>query len=216
MTREFADVGPPDLRSGKRQRGLILTAACEIVRERSAEALTVAQIATRSGVSARTVKSLFPDPREGITAAFEDAVTVIEACVVACYRAREDPLDGIRAGVAATLVFFDEQPEFAWLCLVHGPACPELLPRCRQLSDNLASAIDRAFLASSPAEPPPWTAYTVVGSVLGAVRTHVLDGCGQLSTMVGSLMAMIVLPYLGPDAAHLELVRDAAARRREA
>jgi len=208
MTGGLDYLGPPGAGAARRQRDLILNAALEILREHGFEALTVAQIATHSGVSVRTVNSLFEDPRECIAAAFEDAVTVIEACVLACHRrAREDPLEGTRDGLTATLVFLDEQPELAWLCLVYGPACPQLLLRCRELTDKLTQAIDRALLPAAIGEPPPWTAHTVVGAVLGAVRARLIDGPGRLSTMSGQLMGMIVLPYLGPDAAQEELMR---------
>jgi len=215
MTREHAHLRPPGARAGQTRRNLILSAACGIVRERGAEALTAANVATRCGVSVRTISSLFDDPQECLTAAFEDAITLAEARAVAAYRACEDPFEGTRAGMTATLVFFDEQPEFAWLCLVHAPACPQLLLRCREITDTLARAIDHALRPVAPGDPPPWTGHAVVGGVLGAVRARLLNCPARLSTMAGSLMAMIVLPYLGPGAAQLEVMRDAAARRHD-
>jgi DNA-binding MarR family transcriptional regulator len=57
-------------------------------------------------------------------------------------------------------------------------------------------------------ELPPLTAEGIAGGVLSVLRWRLLDeDAGPLIALTGPLMAMIVLPYLGPAAACRELAR---------
>ena len=211
MNRIGRTISPVE-RAGQLRRGRVLSATAEIVRECGHESLTVAQIVSRAGVSTRAFNQLFDDPRECVFAAFEDAVAVISARARDAYSAQNGWVEQIRAGLGATLEFFDERPELAWLCLVHAPTDePQLLPRCRELTTALAGVIDEAVPGGPSSASPPWASHNVVGGVLGALRARVVDGPGPLSPMLPSLMATIVLPYLGPDAAQQQLMRPAAA-----
>ena len=211
MSRIVRTISPVE-QAGQLRRSRVLSAAAEIVRECGYESLTVTQLVSRAGVSTRAFKQLFDEPRECVSAAFEDAVAVVSVRARDAYRAQSGWVEQIGAGLAATLEFFDERPEFAWLCLVHAPTDePQLLPRCRELTRALADVIDAAPPAGPPRASPPWTSHNVVGGVLGALRARVVDGPGPLSPMLPSLMAIIVLPYLGPDAAEQQLMRPTAA-----
>ncbi len=211
MNRIGRTISPVE-RAGQLRRGRVLSATAEIVRECGYDSLTVAQLVSRAGVSTRAFNQLFDDPRECVFAAFEDAVAVSSARARDAYHAQNGWVEQICAGLAATLVFFDEQPEFAWLCLVHAPTNePQLLPRCREITSALADVIDETAPAGPSRGSPPWASHNVVAGVLSAVRARVVDGPGPLSPMLPSLMATIVLPYLGPDAAQQQLTRPAAA-----
>ncbi len=64
---------PLGKQAGQLRRTRVLSATAEIVRECGYESLTVAQLASRAGVSTRAFNQLFDDPRECVSAAFEDA-----------------------------------------------------------------------------------------------------------------------------------------------
>ena len=56
----------------------------------------------------------------------------------------------------------------------------------------------------------------VVGGVFSVIRARMIDGAGgPLTELAPSLMSMIVLPYLGREAAAAELARTRAALRLE-
>lgn len=144
MSRIVRTISPVE-QAGQLRRSRVLSAAAEIVRECGYESLTVTQLVSRAGVSTRAFKQLFDEPRECVSAAFEDAVAVVSVRARDAYRAQSGWVEQIGAGLAATLEFFDERPEFAWLCLVHAPTDePQLLPRCRELTRALADVIDAA------------------------------------------------------------------------
>lgn len=75
--------------------------------------------------------------------------------------------------------------------------------------DELAEVIDRGrVLTNATREPPEVTAEGVVGAIFAVLHTRVLErGEEPLTDLLGSLMSMIVLPYLGARAAGRELSR---------
>jgi AcrR family transcriptional regulator len=191
-----------------RQRARILAAATEIICEGAASSLSVAQLAARAGVSARTFTNLFSDPRTCLVEAFEDAVTLASRRASVAYNAHEDWLERIRAALGALLGFADERPELARLCILHAPSGPApLVVRCREHTDMLAKTLERDAPCPTPDSVRPWTAHAVIGAVLGAIHARLARDAGQLMPMRNQLVATIILPYLGPDAAACELAR---------
>ena len=134
--------------------------------------------------------------------------------------------DGVRAALATLLMFMDEEPGLAKLCIVEALGAGErVLDRRAKVLDELAEVIDRGRAATNATrEPPEVTAEGVVGAIFAVLHTRVLEhGKEPLTDLLGSLMSMIVLPYLGARAAGSELSRpplaipaSARARRRRA
>jgi hypothetical protein len=129
------------------------------------------------------------------------------------------------------LAFLDEDPGLGRLCIVEALGSGEqALERRRRCMVALIEAVDgvRAGLPPSK-QPPPMTGEGVVGAVFSIVHARILErdaagasrgalgaaGAGRgtaraaatppLSTLLGELMAVIVLPYLGHAAAQNEL-----------
>jgi hypothetical protein len=112
--------------------------------------------------------------------------------------------------LARLLVFMEEEPALARLCVVEALATGErVLERRAQVLDELAKAIDRGRSSTTAArEPPAVTAEGVVGGIFAVLHTRLLQEDGKpLTDLLGSLMSMIVLPYLGARAATRELGR---------
>jgi hypothetical protein len=122
-------------------------------------------------------------------------------------------VDSIRAALFALLVFFDEEPGLARLCVVQAMAGnPATLARRGAVIEQLAAAIDAGRHEAPDANPPPLTAHGIVGGTLSVIHARLLDKEPQaLVELLNPLMGTIVLPYLGPAAARRELSRRAPA-----
>jgi hypothetical protein len=88
-------------------------------------------------------------------------------------------------------------------------AGPRVQRRRAEILRQLAESLQRGGAeAGSGRELLPLTGEGIVGAVLGVVHTRLLSGRpGVMLELSNPLMAMIVLPYLGPGAAQKELER---------
>ena len=221
--------GPVPGRVAEIQRQRILGAIAQVAAERGAANVTVAHIVARAGISRRTFYELFEDREACLLAALDEAVEMATAVVVPAYEAQTRWRERIRAGLAALLVFLEEEPGLGRLCVVEalgaGDRALERRARCMAL---LIEAVDSARAEMSGGkQPPPMTAEGVVGAVFSIVHARVLlepgvrvnsgarlrpaaagtAGSGSLVDLLGPLMAIIVLPYQGAAAAAKELAR---------
>ena len=113
-------------------------------------------------------------------------------------------------------MFLDDEPGLAKVCMVEALAAgPAVLDRRAQVLEELAEVVDRGrSVASVTRELPDVTAEGVVGAVFAVLHTRLLEGGNKpLSDLLGSLMSIIVLPYLGGRAASRELTRPAPELR---
>jgi AcrR family transcriptional regulator/DNA-binding MarR family transcriptional regulator len=192
------------------QRARILAAAVETVADRGYARMSVAQVIGRARVSRKTFYDVFADREDCFLAAFDHAIC--EGRLIAKPRFEREPAwqDGIRCALAALLACMDAQPELATLCVVEAPtAGARVLGRRGEVLAELAAVIDRGRSASHYArEQSMLVAEGMVGAAFTVVHTRLLEGSDQpLSSLVGPLMSMIVLPYLGARAAAQELSR---------
>jgi AcrR family transcriptional regulator len=194
------------------QRGRMLAAAVEAVEEVGYGGMTVAEVIGRARVSRKTFYDVFIDREDCFLAAFEYATSQARRLAAECYAAQPGWREGIRAALARLLILMDEEPGVARLCLIEVPAAGDrVLDRRAVLLEELAQAIDRGRVLSSGAhDPPEVTAEGVVGGIVAVLHTRLLEDTDEpLSALLGSLMSMIVLPYLGARAASRELRRQA-------
>jgi AcrR family transcriptional regulator/DNA-binding MarR family transcriptional regulator len=201
------------------QRSRMLAAALSAVEEVGYGRMTVAQVIGRAKVSRKTFYDVFADREDCFLAALEQAIGQAGRVVKEAYESENGWREGVRAGLAELLVFFDEEPALARLCLVEAlGAGPRVLERRAELLDELAKVVDRGrFATSAVREPPEVVAEGVVGAVFAVLHTRALeqDGVDRFASLLGSLMNIVVLPYLGSRAASRELSRPAPERRRE-
>jgi AcrR family transcriptional regulator len=202
------------------QRARIVAAMVELVRERGVSAITVAHIVGRSGVSRRTFYEMFRDRDGCLLAAFEHAVARAATIVLPAY----DGAGGVwqervRAGLAALLRFLDEEPALAHLCVVDalGAERPVRESRARVVG-ALVDAVHQGGARQRNAKrrrPARIVAEGAVGAVLAVIHARLSGPSPRpLSGLLGELMGMIVLPYLGPAAAARELERPVPRTRR--
>jgi AcrR family transcriptional regulator len=202
--------GLPREHVGEIQRLRILTAMAEVASERGVGAATVARVVARAGVSRRTFYDLFEDREACFLAAFELALLQAGRDVLPAWGVPGVWRERIRAALTALLVFLDEQPALARLCVVQAlGAGPEALERRGEVLLALTGAVDEGRgEARRGVDPPPLTADGVIGGVLSVIHTRLRENSDEpLTGLLGELMSMIVLPYLGPGAARKELGR---------
>ncbi len=192
------------------QRSRMLAAAVEAVEDVGYARMTVAQVIGRARVSRKTFYDVFADREDCFLAAFEQALGQARSIAQEAYEAESTWRDGVRAALARLLMFLDEEPGLAKLCIVEALGAGQRVLDCRAtVLDELAEIVDRGRDATSATrQPPEVTAEGVVGAIFAVLHTRVLESDGQpLTTLLGSLMSMIVLPYLGARAAGRELSR---------
>jgi AcrR family transcriptional regulator/DNA-binding MarR family transcriptional regulator len=204
------------------QRSRVLGAMREIVAEQGIAGATVAHIVLRAGVSRRTFYELFADREDCFLAAFEQSIALVAQRVAPPFQARGRWHERMRATLLVLLELFDEQPELGSLCVVHVlGAGSQALDRRALVVRALADAVDEGRAeARGSRSPAPLTAEGVVGAVLAVLHARLSAGAGApgaarsapLTELMGPLMSMIVLPYLGPAAAARELARPAPRR----
>ena len=188
------------------QRARIVAAMVAVASEHGVGYATVARVVARSGVSRRTFYEVFADREDCFIAAFEQSVQRIAVVVLPAYREPTKWPERVRGGLAALLQFLDFEPPIARLVIVEAlGAGHRALERRRRGIAQIITVLDQEGRESSGGEgPPSLTAEGLVGGVLSLIHTRVVDGA-PLMELLGPLMAMIVLPYLGPAAARREL-----------
>jgi AcrR family transcriptional regulator len=196
------------------QRSRLLAAAVSAVDELGYADTTVADITSRARVSRRTFYELFKNREECLAAVLEDVVALVEGEIAAA------GLDGlvwrerVRGGLWVILSFLDREPALARVCVVQTLRGDiEVLERREEILAGLAAVVDDARHEGARAGGcTPLTAEGVVGAALTIVYARLLRREPKpLTGLLGELMGMIVLPYMGTAAARREQARPAPA-----
>ncbi len=192
------------------QRSRLLAGALGAIEELGYSRVTVAHIAARARVSRRTFYELFDDREDCLLAALESVVEMVRDELA---RAELDGLswrERVRMGLWTILVFFQREPVLARVCVVQAlRGGPRVLERREQVLTELARTVDEGRCESARGvECPAVTAEGLVGAAFSIVYGRLLRGEHEpLTGLLGELMGMIVLPYLGPAAARREEAR---------
>lgn len=196
------------------QRMRIISAMIDVACDQGADQVAVTRVIGRAGVSRRTFYEHFDDRGDCLLAALRQALGRAGERAGAARDAHERWLDGMRAGLCELLGFFEEEPQLAWLTVVHSAAAgPAALALRAEALDRLARAVDEGRVHAR-VQPPRLTAEGVVGGVLNVIHSRLLrPDPGTLIDLLNPLMSMIALPYLGSAAARRELTRANPAPR---
>jgi AcrR family transcriptional regulator/DNA-binding MarR family transcriptional regulator len=194
------------------QRSRLLAAAVRAVAEVGYAEATVAQITGRARVSRRTFYELFGNREECLAAALEEIVALGERELSAAGLEGLPWCERVRLGLWRILAFLDREPVLARVCVVQL-ACggPGMLRRREAILARLAAVVDEGRQQSARGdELTALTAEGLVGAAFAIMQGRLLKATGNhivLSDLLGELMGMIVLPYLGPAAARREQQR---------
>lgn len=210
------------------QRRRLLLAMGEVLADVGLEGASIGRICGRAGVSRRTFYEIFEDRDECLLASFDAAVERMTQPVLVAWRGEGDWRSRTRNALIVVLEQLDAQPEVARMCVVETlKAGPAVGARRASVQAALVTAVEEGRSESgSPDEPPPLTGQGVIGGVVSVVHARLLaaapvssgraragkpqsDAREPLVDLVGQLMAMIVHPYLGSEAARRELDQPA-------
>ena len=198
------------------QRSRLLAAAVRAADERGYANTTVADIVARSRLSRRTFYEMFADREECLAAVLEDALALIEAELDQASLEGLSWRERLRGGLWTILEFFDREPVLARVCVVGAlSGGPAVLERREEVLAGLARVVDegRAQGGTRARECTSLTAEGLVGAAMAILYARLLkDKREPLTGLLGELMGMIVLPYLGPAAARREQARPAPVR----
>jgi AcrR family transcriptional regulator len=208
--------------TGVAQRARLLWAAVAAVDEHGYSNLTVAHIATRAKISRRTFYELFADRDACLLAALEDADRRLTAELRAAELAGLEWHERVRTGLWRILRFFDREPVLARFCVVESARGDDRMAAYRaellaRITGVIAEGSEEGLL-----EALPLAAEGVAGGVVSILATRLSStrsssarrtaggsrkdtpASGLLSDLLGELMGLIVLPYLGSGIARLE------------
>jgi AcrR family transcriptional regulator len=192
------------------QRARIVMAMTEVAVEHGVANVTVAHVVERAGVSRRTFYELFDDIEDCVLVAIEEGVRRASRRVRDTFEPEVGWAQRMRGGLVTLLLFLEEDPALARLLVVESLAAgPKALKRRQALLNQAVSLVDqgRRQRGLLP-QPSLLTAAGVVGGVLGVLHAHLTeDRADGLLELANPLMSMIVLPYLGAQAARRELSR---------
>ena len=194
------------------QRARLLVAAVRAVDELGYPDTSVADITSRARVSRRTFYELFADREVCLATVIEDILGLLVAELAAAGLEGLAWRERVRRGLLVILAFLDREPVLARVLVVQAlRGGPRVLERREAVLGQLASVVDEGRLLSVRAERcTPLTAEGLVGAAFSIVYARLLKGERRpLTSLLGELMGMIVLPYQGAGAARREQVRPA-------
>jgi AcrR family transcriptional regulator len=196
------------------QRSRLLAAAVVAVDELGYADTTVSDVTSRARVSRRTFYELFSNREECLAAVLEDVLALVEGEIAAAGLDGPAWRERVRGGLWVILSFLDREPALARVCVVQAlRGGPQLLERREEILAGLAAVVDEGRLEGARSGGcTPLTAEGVVGAAFAIVYARLLRGeRGPLTGLLGELMGMIVLPYLGAAAARREQARPVPA-----
>ncbi len=195
------------------QRSRLMAGAVAAIEELGYAQATVGRITARARVSRRTFYELFGNRDECVAAVLEEAAGLVEAELAAAAPEGLAWRERVRAGLATILGFFDREPALARVCVVHAlRAGPVVLARRDEILARLTAVVDGGRLEGARGDAcTALTAEGVVGAAFAIVYVRLeRQEREPLGGLLGELMGMIVLPYLGPTAARRERALPAA------
>jgi AcrR family transcriptional regulator len=192
---------------GAIQRDRMITATVQAVDEVGYLRMTVSQVISRARVSRKTFYDLFADREDCFLATFDQMVAEMRPAVEQAFAAQSDWRDGVRAALMVLLELMDQSPAVAKLLVVESMAGgARVLRRRAEVVDELARALDLGRARAAGHGPPVITAQALVGGVVAVLHMRLVRNDPEsFSVLLGPLMSMIVLPYLGAGAAAKEL-----------
>ena len=185
----------------------LLNAAVATVEDLGWSDATVARVTRRARVSRRTFYELFSSREDCLVAVLENVVRGVREELAQAGLEDLSWRERIRTGLLTILSFFDREPALARLCVVQSLRGGQgVLERREEILRGLAAIVDEGRLEGARGRAcPPLTAEGLVGAAVAVVYARLLRDEGEpLTGLVGELMGMIVLPYLGPGAARRE------------
>jgi AcrR family transcriptional regulator len=200
--------------SNQRQR--ILRAVVEVASGTGYGGLTVRDVITRAGVSRRTFYEHFDNKEQAFLAAYELVVTRLAEEVRASSTQGQSWCERMSLGLATFLDRLSSDPALAHLCVVEVLAAgPAALAGRAAAMDSFRPFFDPGLQERPPGlQIPALAAETAIGGAYEVVYSLVLKGrTAELPLMHPDLLQILLLPFVGAEAAAAEAAAARGSRR---
>ncbi len=213
------------------RRVLLLRAAAVAVNEHGYGAVTVAHITARAKISRRTFYELFVDREQCLLAVMQDIDAQLTSELDAADLGGLSWRERVRMGLWTVLRFFDREPVLARFCVVESARGDERMAAYREellerITDVFAEGAQEAEDAQESlqgGDSSPLVAEGLAGAVVSILGTRLSSSSSgrrvagrprkdapsivPIAALLGELMGLIVLPYLGAEVAREERFR---------
>jgi AcrR family transcriptional regulator len=194
------------------RRQLILEAMVRVVGREGYKTTSVADVIEEAGVSRTTFYKHFEDKHECFLAAYDLVVERVLDAVIANCDAEQPWVERMRVGLATLVEMFALDPELARTAIVEVAAAGA---DARQKHWNAVARFtdfltDGAELAGGR-ELPDNIALMAAGAVSGLIFDELLTGRAErLPELLPDLLFAMLVPYIGPTEATVEMRKAAA------
>ena len=196
-------------------RKRMLRAMARAVAARGYDHVSVADVVQAAGVSRSTFYEEFASKDECLLAAYDALLERLIDQVFAAYESETRWPDQVRAGLAALLEALAEEPEVARMATVEIPAAgPEAHRRYRAAIERFVSFfLDGRQVSGRGPTLPRETELMAVGGAEAIIFDEVVAGrASQLTELLPDILFAVLVPYLGPDEAAVEMRRVSESR----
>lgn len=197
------------LASPRRRR--VLAAVYGLAAEQGVRSISVGGLCRRAGISRRTFHDLFSEREGCLLAAFDEALARAERAVANGAQETSGWPERVRCGVYGLLELLDAEPGVAEFLVLHAPgAGSAVATRRNEAIAALAASFAQDGSRATGRDASPLLVEGAVGAAISVVHARLLErragGASRtLIDLTGALTALIVQPYLGPEAARKEL-----------
>ncbi|HEY1687971.1 MAG TPA: TetR/AcrR family transcriptional regulator [Solirubrobacteraceae bacterium] len=209
------------------QRARVLAAAVGLLAQEGYGGASVASICAQAGISRRTYYEVFENREDCLLAILTDAEYRVRQALAELDLEDALWIERVRAGVWVILSLFEEDPALGRVCLVESQRAGGPVQEQRErIFAGLAAIVDEGRLQGARAAAVgTLTAEALVGACTTVLASRLpgpnaagagggrggrraeTPACADLRDLLGELMGMIVLPYMGAAAARRELAR---------
>lgn len=203
--------GPPQAYPARSQRERLREAMVRVAATKGYEATTVTDVIEMAGVSRTTFHEMFESKDACFMEAFDAVNDILVTHVTTAFEEAGGPWpDRIVVAMRALVELLSTEPEVARMTLIEVIAAGELgRERYRAALDRFGPMLEegRAY-ATEGDRLPPDTARFAVGGATSLVFDEIRAGRGEeLERILPDLVFAVLMPYLGPEAAEVEMRR---------
>jgi AcrR family transcriptional regulator len=196
------------------QRERMIAGLAAAVAQVGYNAVTIGHVTQAARVSRRAFYEHFDGKEDCFLAAFDVVVGHLREVIRSTTEPEPDWPHRVVAGLRSALEFFTAEPDLARLCLVESvTAGPAVADRFQEAVAGIASllAAGRGERAN-PRPLPSSTEESLVGALVSmASRSIAFGEPERLVDLLPDFVEFVLMPYLGPEEAHLLAVESSSA-----
>jgi AcrR family transcriptional regulator len=210
------DPGLPRNVEGLSQRERLLWSMVRVIAEKGYEAVTIADVVARAGVSRTTFYDEFANKDECLFAAYDRVIDELVAYVGDSFGSDRDWPQRISDGLDALLRALAAEPDVAQMAVVEVPAAgPQAHQRYRSAVERFLPFLEEGREYSGRAsELPSGIELMAIGGAEVILFDEVIGGrVSSLPEMLPEIVFAVLVPFTGPEeaAASMHAVAGQAA-----